>query len=177
MSIDKLKILFERQGSKKYGENVTQQEHAIQCYLRAAESNATLELRVAAFLHDVGHLLYAEIDVHQKMDFEHEIIGANFLYELKICDSVVDLIKSHVWAKRFLITQDSTYINHLSQASIDSFYLQGGKLTTEEFNVYSHFSNLQECLTLRRFDDEAKIEGLVSVIPEAVWLDIENCLN
>ena len=175
MSIDKLKILFERQGAKKYGENVTQQEHAIQCYLRALESNASLELRVAAFLHDVGHLLYAEIDVHQKMDFEHEIIGANFLSEMKICDTVVDLIKSHVWAKRYLITADASYMDQLSQASIDSFYLQGGKLTTEEFNLYSHFPNLQECLILRRFDDEAKIEGLISEVPEPVWLDIGNC--
>ncbi len=175
-NINKLKLLFERQGSKEYGENVTQQEHAIQCYLRAIEFNASLELRVAAFLHDIGHLLYSEIDIHKQLDFEHEVIGANFLSELKLCDKVVDLIKSHVWAKRYLITLDASYMEQLSKASIDSFYLQGGVLTTEEFNLYSHFPNLQECLQLRRFDDEAKIENIKSVIPESVWIDIQKCM-
>lgn len=176
MSINKLKVLFERQGSKKYGENVTQQEHAIQCYSRALESNASLELRVAAFLHDIGHLLYAEIDIHKQLDFEHEIIGANFLSEMKLCEKVVDLIKSHVWAKRYLITLDASYMEQLSQASIDSFYLQGGTMSKEEFNLYSHFPNLQECLTLRRYDDEAKIENINTEIPESVWIDIQNCI-
>lgn len=77
--IEKIKTLFLEHGHQHYGEDVTQQEHAVQCYLLAEEAHAELELRVAAFLHDIGHLVYQQEDGLSK-DMKHEEIGSVYYW-------------------------------------------------------------------------------------------------
>jgi putative nucleotidyltransferase with HDIG domain len=175
--IDQIKQLYLNQGMSKYGENVTQSEHAVQCWYCAKNEKASLNLRVAAFLHDIGHLLYAELEMNSHTDFKHEELGAQFLHNLDFNNEIVELILSHVWAKRYLITQNPDYIKCLSQASIDSFHAQGGLLTKEEMHYYKQHVNLENCLLLRKWDDMGKNEHASNQIPEEIWKDILECLE
>lgn len=176
-NIEHIKQLFHNQGLLNYGENITQTEHAVQCWQIAKESKANLNLRVAAFLHDVGHLLYAEIEVKNSDDMKHEELGAKYLQNLGFPDEIVQLVLSHVWAKRYLITQDEKYLDGLSEASKLSFIHQGGKLSIDEMNFYKNEKNLKNCLLLRKWDDLGKNELASNVIPDEVWFDIESCIK
>ena len=58
--LDRLKLiqnLFRDNGTRHYGEGVNQTQHAVQSYMLAKQAGANLELRLAAFMHDIGHLL------------------------------------------------------------------------------------------------------------------------
>lgn len=175
--INQIKQLYFNQGLLKYGENITQTEHAVQCWYRAKMENAPLNLRVAAFLHDIGHLLYAELEMKSHTDFKHEELGAQFLHNLDFNNEIIELILSHVWAKRYLVTKDLDYLKQLSKASIDSFYAQGGLLTSDEMYYYKQHVNLENCLLLRKWDDLGKDEHASNEIPEEVWADILECLG
>lgn len=175
--IDQIKQLYVNQGMLKYGENVTQTEHAVQCWYCAKADNASVNLRVAAFLHDIGHLLYAELEMKSHTDFKHEELGAQFLHNLDFNNEIVELILSHVWAKRYLVTKNPDYLNLLSQASINSFHAQGGLLTKEELNYYKQHVNLDNCLLLRKWDDLGKDENASNEIPDEIWKDILECLD
>jgi HD domain len=48
--------LFEAHGARRYGESITQLEHALQCAALARRNRADDEVVVAALLHDIGHL-------------------------------------------------------------------------------------------------------------------------
>ena len=174
--INIIKSLFQEKGKMNYGENITQLEHAIQCWTLAVESNAGLELRVAAFLHDLGHLSY-EPSNEFETDFKHEELAATMLLEWGFPEKVATLVNSHVWAKRYLVSNEAGYSDKLSQASLNSFHLQGGHLSDAESEKYREQPYFEECLQLRRWDDEGKRIDLDSEIPINVWKDIEECLN
>lgn len=173
--IEEIKELFKLYGHQRYGEDVTQQEHAMQCYLLSEESHADLELRVAAFLHDIGHLKYPELEGKQK-DMKHEILGSELILEWGFGDKVSSLIASHVWAKRFLVSCEPYYINQLSAASLKSFQLQGGLMTDEEVSESRNHPYFEQALNLRRWDDTGKRIDLESEIPDRVWADLSACL-
>lgn len=174
--INIIKSLFQEKGKMNYGENITQLEHAIQCWTLAVESNASLELRVAAFLHDLGHLTY-EPSNEFETDFKHEELAATLLLEWGFPQKVATLVNSHVWAKRYLVSNEKGYAEKLSAASLNSFKLQGGYLTSAESEEYREKPYFDECLQLRRWDDEGKRLDLASEIPNQVWNDIEESLN
>lgn len=176
-NVDQIKALFYNQGLLKYGENITQTEHAVQCWMCAKNENAPLFLRAAAFLHDIGHLLYEELEVKSPQDLKHEVLGAQFLNQLGVNSEVTELILSHVWAKRYLVTQNPAYLNTLSDASKQSFILQGGILSDSEMLHYSQLPNLNDCLLLRKWDDLGKNEFASNVISEEIWLDVQNCFS
>lgn len=173
--IEKIKTLFLDHGQERYGEDVTQQEHAIQCYLLAQEANAELALRVAAFLHDIGHLAYPETEGHAK-DMKHEEIGAALLLSWGFGEKVASMVETHVWAKRYLVSCEPYYINRLSAASLKSFQMQGGLMTDEEVALARKHPYFQQALNLRRWDDTGKRVDLASEIPAQVWDDLEKCL-
>lgn len=175
--IKEIQLLFEKFGSSKYGENVTQTEHAVQCYMLAEESNADVELRVAAFLHDVGHLMQKE-NSNTLTDLKHEDQGSQMILKWGFGEKVSILISSHVWAKRYLVSCEPYYINLLSAASIKSFQLQGGIMSDEEVMFAREQPYFREALLLRRWDDSGKIVDLEgSEIPKRIWLDILECLE
>jgi predicted HD phosphohydrolase len=58
LSLDEIAALFAARGDRMYsGEPVTQLQHALQCGQLAEQDGASDELVVAAFLHDLGHLI------------------------------------------------------------------------------------------------------------------------
>jgi predicted HD phosphohydrolase len=86
-------------------------------------------------------------------------------------------VASHVWAKRYLVSNEPYYINRLSAASLKSFQLQGGLMSDDESNEVRKYPYFMECLHLRRWDDQGKRFDLDSEIPEQVWSDLELCLT
>ena len=174
--IEKIKALFLEHGQQHYGEDVTQQEHAVQCYLLAEEAHAELELRVAAFLHDIGHLVDQQEDGLSK-DMKHEEIGSGLLLEWGFGEKVASMVSTHVWAKRYLVSCEPYYINRLSAASLKSFQLQGGLMSDEEVAEARKHPYFQQALNLRRWDDTGKRIDLDTEIPPRVWEDLQQCLE
>ena len=89
-SVDDVLALYERHGEDTYGEDVTQNEHALQCAAIAEADGASEALIVAALLHDIGHLVHldetGEVADAEVFDDVHEAIGARVL--AKLGDSV-----------------------------------------------------------------------------------------
>lgn len=173
---NKIIKLYEKYGSSDYiGESITQTDHALQCAYLAEKApdishydNFVKEcIIVAALLHDIGHLVGLEYnEMQMKSDkvmngnslgiVGHEKIGSEFLKECGMPSLVCELVGNHVLAKRYLCTVNRDYVAKLSDASKETFYMQGGCLTFEETKKFisSNFPELK--ILLRKFDDEGK---------------------
>ena len=161
---ERVTLLFKylkEKGQSKYDEAVTQYEHAVQSACLANNEQAGNELVVAALFHDIGHLI-ADEHKHQTSflndDLYHEEVAASFLADL-FPQAVIDPIRLHVPAKRFLCTIDSTYYDQLSKASKKSFQLQGGFMSDEQVREFKLEPHHQAALRLRRWDDLAKVQN------------------
>jgi predicted HD phosphohydrolase len=157
-SVAELLALYERRGAERYGEDVTQTEHAMQCAALAVEAGAVDELVCAALLHDLGHLLS---DGDASVDDRHELVGAHALRAL-FGPSVAVPVALHVVAKRWRCAADPAYLDALSDASRRSLALQGGPLddaARARFETHGGFAN---AVALRGWDDEAKRDDLSS---------------
>lgn len=153
---------FRLRGNSEYGgEAVTQLEHALQCAWLAEQSGASTALIVASLLHDIGHLLHDLPDdaPDQGIDDHHENSGFRYL-EKHFPASVSEPVRLHVAAKRYLCTVDAAYESQLSEPSLVSFRLQGGKMSDAELDEFRANPDWQAALELRRWDDMAKVEDL-----------------
>ena len=155
--------LFEKRASTQYGrEAVSQMEHALQCAHLAELAGETDETIVAALLHDVGHLIAAEnvgvADDAQERDDLHQYIALPFLRGV-LPDAVLEPIRLHVDAKRYLCGAEASYWASLSDASKHSLTLQGGAFTESELGTFMAQPFAEEAVRLRRYDDFAKVAG------------------
>jgi phosphonate degradation associated HDIG domain protein len=160
--IDRLLSLFADRGRGAYfGEAVTQTEHALQCSHLAEQSGADAALVAAALLHDVGHLLHglAEDAAEQGIDDRHEDGGARWLGR-HFGPAVVDPVRLHVAAKRYLCAVEPGYAAALSPASQLSLRLQGGPLAPDEAHRFEQEPWFRSAVAVRRWDDAAKVPGL-----------------
>jgi phosphonate degradation associated HDIG domain protein len=151
--------LFESRGDSQYGgEAVTQLEHALQAASLAEQEHAPQELIVAALLHDVGHLLHLlPTDAPDTgVDDHHENSARNYLRGL-FSDRVIEPIRLHVAAKRYLCAVDERYMSALSRPSIVSLGLQGGPMTPVEVTEFENHPYANDAVRLRRWDDAAKV--------------------
>jgi phosphonate degradation associated HDIG domain protein len=151
--------LYERKGASNYDEAVTQLSHALQCGDRALDRGATTEEVVAAFLHDIGHLLVDEHDGHGDFlarDLHHEDVGARFLANW-FGPSITEPIRLHVPAKRYLCAVDPGYHDGLSLASVRSLDVQGGPMSNDEVAEFLAAEGSATAVELRRCDDLAKV--------------------
>ncbi len=161
----KIDILFnymEHRGQSFYDEVVTQLEHALQCAALAVQNNASNTQITSALLHDIGHFILDEHNADVSFldtDLNHEEIGAQYL-EPFFTEAITTPIRLHVPAKRYLCTVDVSYYGGLSDASKRSLELQGGVMTDEECKKFEGIRHYQDALTLRRWDDQAKVKGL-----------------
>ena len=153
---------FRLRGDSEYGkEAVSQIEHALQTAFAAEQMGGTPQFIAACLLHDVGHLLHdlPEDAPDHDIDDQHEQLGAAWLY-MYFLPEVVDPIRLHVAAKRYLCAVDSEYFSKLSAPSVQSLELQGGPMTPSQaahFKLHPHFKS---ALALRRLDDQAKTPNL-----------------
>jgi phosphonate degradation associated HDIG domain protein len=161
LSITEIVHLFETRASSQYGrEAVSQIEHALQCAHLAEQAGETDATVVAALLHDLGHLIAAEKqdrqDDTQQRDDLHQYIAIPFLRGL-LPDAVLEPIRLHVDAKRYLCAAEPTYWASLSPASQRSLELQGGAYTGAELAGFLGQPFAEEAVRLRRYDDLAKV--------------------
>jgi [1-hydroxy-2-(trimethylamino)ethyl]phosphonate dioxygenase len=160
--VDEICQLFATRGHDAYvGEPVSQLEHALQAAYHAQQAGATDALVVAALLHDVGHLVHKlpEDAADHGVDTRHEKLGQAWL--ARHCGpEVTEPIRLHVAAKRYLCATDEQYQAQLSAASIQSLALQGGPFNADERRQFEQNPWYRDSVTLRRWDDRAKVPGM-----------------
>ncbi|VTU41185.1 phosphonate degradation operons associated HDIG domain protein [Variovorax sp. PBS-H4] len=171
LELEDIRALFDAYGSRAYGnEDVTQLEHALQTAYLAESEAADRALIVAAFLHDLGHLIgmsKQEADGAPRTDGVspfgtgddlHQYVALPFLRPV-FPSAVVDPIGLHVEAKRCLCAIDPTYRSKLSPLSIHTLELQGGTYTQDEADAFQSRPFASDAMRLRRWDDAAKVPG------------------
>ncbi|MEO0494629.1 MAG: phosphonate degradation HD-domain oxygenase [Actinomycetota bacterium] len=148
-------------GQSRYDESVTQIEHALQCGAHAMAAGAADTVVVAAFLHDIGHLLLDEHDENGDFldaDLHHENVAARFLATW-FGEAVTVPIELHVPAKRYLCAIEPDYAAGLSAASVRSLRVQGGAMTPTEIAAFERRPHHEVAIAIRRWDDDAKVAG------------------
>ena len=107
---------FKQNGDVFYDEEITQIQHAFQTMFYAKNMNATQEMQLACFLHDIGHILIDEQQFSdwQTKDYNHETIGFQFCNKY-FPHSVSVPVCLHVKAKKYLCSVDETYHDKLSE--------------------------------------------------------------
>ena len=159
LTLDEIIGLLQVQGAAQYGrEAVSQQQHALQCAHLAERAGAPPELVAAALLHDLGHLLATCAPVSAAAsgsDDLHQYLALPFLRG-GFPDAVLEPIRMHVDAKRYLCGVDAGYWASLSPASQRSLVLQGGPFSAEEAASFLMQPFAADAVALRRWDDGAK---------------------
>ncbi len=90
----------------------------------------------------------------------HESIGGECLKSLGMNTKVVILIKSHVDAKRYLVSINPEYYDKLSNASKGTLEFQGGKMSEDEIKEFENNPLKEVILKMRYWDDMAKVKDL-----------------
>lgn len=159
--VQQIDELFHAHGSSLYegarAEPVTARAHALQCAQLAEWADAPAPLVAAALLHDIGHFVAPDAAL-QPLDDVHELRALGFLVPNFGAD-VVEPIRLHVQAKRYLVTVEPDYAAGLSAASAHTLRLQGGPMSPDELRLFETLPHSAEALALRRWDDLAKQPG------------------
>jgi len=159
LTVSDICLLFARKGGRLYeGEPVTQLEHALQSASRAEAASASAALVCAALLHDVGHMLndHGETPTLRGVDDLHQYAALPFLRET-FGDDVLEPIRLHVDAKRYLCATRPDYYDALSPDSKRSLALQGGVYSTEAAAAFIAKPYAADAVSVRLWDDLAKV--------------------
>lgn len=111
----------------------------------------------------LGILAVCDVNTNSSLEqqrAQHDVIGATFLRMLGFREKIPHLIEGHVLAKRYFCLVDPTYRAGLSEGSQRTLEFQGGPMTREEADVFEKDPLFHECMTLRRWDEAAKVTGL-----------------
>jgi predicted HD phosphohydrolase len=155
-------------------EGVTQLQHAWQCARLARRAHAPPALELAAWLHDLGHLLAGPegCPMPQGIDDDHQDAAARLLEPL-FGAAVSKPVQLHVAAKRHLVATQPGYQRALSAPSLHRLALQGGPMSTDESRRFVAQAHARDALRLRMWDDQAKVAGLRPVAEVAVLDELE----
>jgi phosphonate degradation associated HDIG domain protein len=156
--------IFERRGGEEYlGEPVTMAQHMLQGAHLAERQGEEEIIIVAALLHDIGHFTseFGTFSMDDTHDKHHEEAGAQVL-ERFFPSLVVDCVRHHVAAKRYICATDPNYFAQLSAASVHSLKLQGGPMSAAEIAAFEKNPNLREIVRVRHLDDAGKIAGMAT---------------
>jgi phosphonate degradation associated HDIG domain protein len=160
---DRIASVFDECGHRHYGENVSELDHALQTaeFARRAEESDAIVL--SCLLHDFGHMLHedGEDAALRGIDARHEHLGAKLLSGY-FGQEILEPIRQHVAAKRYLCRVDSTYLRSLSESSLLSLKLQGGPMTDSELFEFESNPCFDSCIRVRRYDDLGKVPGMVT---------------
>jgi phosphonate degradation associated HDIG domain protein len=160
---DEIFALYKLHGGEDYiGEPVSQLEHMYQMAQLAEDAGYDDEVILAAFFHDIGHLVattgsFASMDGYGASS--HESIGADYLGRKGFSEKLIELVQSHVFAKRYLTLMFPGYLEQLSDASKKTLQFQGGVMTLEEALTFEKDPLFDLKVQFRKWDDEAKLTG------------------
>lgn len=159
--IDGIFGLYRERGDRLYGEDVTETEHALQCAAFARRAGEPPEIVAACLIHDYGHLCHdlGEDIADHGIDAAHEDLGAARLAKW-FPTEVVEPIRLHVAAKRYLCWKKPEYSAALSEASRQSLRLQGGPMNDAEGKAFERHPHYAAAVRVRGYDDAGKIEGM-----------------
>jgi phosphonate degradation associated HDIG domain protein len=159
--VRQIEELFDQFGHGHYdgarAEPVSARAHALQCAQLAEWADAPETLVVAALLHDIGHFI-APNAAMDAIDDVHELRALGFLAS-GFGAEVIEPIRLHVQAKRYLVAVDPPYAQTLSPASVHTLRLQGGAMSPDEVNLFATLPHAAQAVSLRRWDDRAKTPG------------------
>ncbi len=158
-TIEEIFSLYEKFGNEEYGEEVTQLEHMVQAAQLAEKEGYDEEVILAAFLHDIGHLLPAPAHDEKMGEFgakNHDIMGGDYLRQKGFSEIIAVLVEGHVQAKRFLTYKSSKYFQTLSEASRQTLEYQGGKMSPAEAIAFEQTPYFALIIKMREWDEEAK---------------------
>lgn len=173
-----LSILANSENTPYIGEPISQLQHSLQAAAQAADAQPPVDeaTQVAALLHDIGQFIPVKdllkvtgsqaetlggVDVTQSVGRAgHDVLGGRFLLALGFPLKVARLVASHVESKRYLCAVDPSYHDTLSEASKKSLQYQGGPMAGEELDKFHNNALREEMCQLRKWDDQAKVEGL-----------------
>jgi phosphonate degradation associated HDIG domain protein len=158
LSADRVvELLAERGGQRYGGEAVSQLEHALQCARLAAAAGEPDSVVAAALMHDLGHLL-ADVEVTATLspDDCHQYVALPYLRS-HFGPDVLEPIRLHVDAKRYLCHVDAGYWASLSAPSKQSLEWQGGVFDDTAAAAFIAQPHAAAAARLRRYDDLAKV--------------------
>ncbi len=159
MSIsNEIRDIYSMKAAGRYGLSaVNQLQHGLQAAALAEKQGETAAMIVAALVHDIGHMVHdlGEDPARAGIDDLHEERGAAWL-ERRFGPEVVEPVRLHVPAKRYLCAVDATYFGKLSEDSIRSLALQGGPMTAAEVAEFETRPFYSQAVRLRRLDEAAK---------------------
>jgi 2-amino-1-hydroxyethylphosphonate dioxygenase (glycine-forming) len=164
--VDYLFKLINDRGRTEYaGEEISILEHMSQTAMLAEAETDDEELILAAFLHDIGHICQP-VKQGNTMNGQglvnHEATGADFLKQQGFSKMVVELIKNHVLAKRYLTYKYPDYYLSLTDAGRDCLDFQGGPMILEEAFQFEAHPLFEQIIRLRKWDEAAKKAGLAT---------------
>lgn len=132
---------------------MTELDHGLQCAaILARTAPDDLELQVAGLLHDLAHPWDGPGQPR------HATMGAAAVADL-LGARVAELIRSHVPAKRYLVTVRPDYRAGLSPDSVMTLAAQGGPMDAGEVAAFERRPDVAAAVLLREADDGAKVPG------------------
>lgn len=185
-TVDEIVDLYRNEGARHCGrETVSQLEHALQCAYLAEQADGKPELIAACFLHDIGRMVghlakrdllgraveyfasgggheyqhtateqAALLEDHRQNDL-HEHRAQWYLNGL-FSHAVLEPIRLHVEAKRYLCYADPGYRDILTAESRHSLEVQGGCYNSGQAAAFMALPHAHNAVQLRRWDDRAK---------------------
>ena len=171
-----LRDLFLRNGGLEYiGEEVSHLQHAHQSYQLALSEGADMELRVAAFLHDIGHMIGEDSDEYGVAD--HDTVGACWLHKAGFSERVVAVVVQHVNARRYLCRRFPVYYQKLSEVGKKSLENQGGVMTAKQADDFEQLPYFGDIVRVRQWDERAKDKSLTETNFKDIFDEINTVLT
>lgn len=156
LSIASICSLLEAKGNHQSPlASVTILQHALQTAWLAERSGAANSLVAACLLHDIGHLLDTSADPDAERHLSHGPRAAAKLEPL-FGPAVIDPIRLHVAAKRYLCYAHPGYAHSLTAYASHSLHRQGGAFTPEEARTFMREPHAVDAVNLRLWDDQAQ---------------------
>jgi predicted HD phosphohydrolase len=159
--IDEIFENMQRNEHVEYGEQVTIVAHSLQTAVFAESDGADDLMIAAAFLHDYGHFVHdlGEDIADKGIDAIHEELGAAAL-QAYFVPEVIEPMRLHVAAKRYLVATDAAYVKNVSPASMLSLKVQGGPFNKKEVGEFEANPYYKRALQLRLYDEAGKIPDM-----------------